>query len=434
MGDPTRRKRTMRQRWRTLRIRIGRLWSRAPGQTRVIVGFAITALVGSLVAVAIAKAQSALADDYRITVETNPDRISTRSGPIGGSYVVSTPIQDIGEPPNRQNNCIGRYEWAHSIGGIDADSTTARVTIDGLTEKTVHIDGISASVIESTSPSVGSNLTCPGRGEQPNIRSVLIDLDTNPPAIFTTDASGKATPFAFTVSKGQSEIINISATTNRCTCSWQATLSLSVDGEVQFYTVQAPGGKPFRTTASINAMWYQFIGGRWVEQRSGPDPAEPTPSPNEIPGPIADICDLATPHADSALQRKFSTQHDSESVRPGPGGNLLRHNGCTFVVDAQAPTATPTGKMLVDSMTVWLDGAKTDQLAKAEFDAFVKGYSLNGPGQSLPEIAQDAILFDGVFIARSGRLLLTVQISATSKDVQSRTRTVGEALLKELPT
>ena len=262
----------------------------------IVAGLAITAVVGALVTVVVAKVQSALDDDYRVAVESNPDRISTRTGPIGGSYLIARPIQDVGKPPNNENNCIGRYDWAHAMGGIDADSTSARLTIEGLTDKTVHINGISATIVESSAPSVGSNLTCPGRGEQPNTRSAVIDLDTNPPSVLTYDASGKLVPFAFTVSKGQSEVIDISATTNKCTCSWQAVISLSVDGEQRSYKVQARGNQPFKTTSSSNGKWYQWVSGKWVEQRTGPSAAEPPPDPKDMPGPIADICRQALPH------------------------------------------------------------------------------------------------------------------------------------------
>jgi hypothetical protein len=432
MADPTRAKRTWRQRRRTAGITIRRLWGKTPRWAAIVAGIAVTALIGTVATTVFTSVQSAVADDYRVTVESNPDRISTRTGPVGGAYVVAKPIQDIGEPPNKQNNCVGRYDWAHAMGGIDADSTIARVTIEGLTDTVVHIDGISAAVVATAAPSVGSNLTCPGRGEQSNIRSVTIDLDTNPPTVLTYDTTGKAVPFVFTVAKGQSEILDISATTNKCTCTWQATLNMSIDGKTQHYTVQAHGKQPFKTTASANAKWYQWIGGKWVEQRTGPDEAAPTPDPNELPGPIADICTLAAPHVAALLNRPHRTQRDAEAVRPGPGGNLLRHSGCTFAVDTPAPTATPAGETLNDTVNVWLDGAKTDPLAKAEFDAFVKNYSLTGPGQPLPDIAPDAVLFDGVFLVRTGRLLLTVQVSTASKGLQDQTRTLGKTVFKEL--
>ncbi|BCJ65726.1 hypothetical protein GCM10009779_02310 [Polymorphospora rubra] len=403
-----------------------------PGWAAIIAGIVLTAIVGATATAIVGKVQSAVADDYRVTVESNPDRITSRTGPIGGSYVVAKPIQDIGEPPIKENSCVGRYDWAYAMGGVDADSTAARVIIEGLTETVVHIDGISATVLETAAPSLGSNLTCRGRGEQPNVRYVTIDLDTNPPTVLTYDASGMAVPFVFTVSKGQSEVLDISATTNKCTCSWQVTLRLSIEGKAENYTVQARGKRPFKTTSSANAKWYQWVGGTWVEQRTGPDEAEPTPDPNELPGPIADVCLLASPHVAAVLNKPHRTQRDAEAIRPGPGGNLLRHSGCTFVADTPAPTASPTGETLIDSVNVWLDGAKTDPVAKTEFDVFAKNYSLNGPSQALPGVAQDAVLFDGVFLVRTGRLLLTVQISTDSRELQERTRALGEAVFKEL--
>jgi hypothetical protein len=124
-------RKTWRQRRRTMRIRLGRTLSRMPTWLQAATAIVATAVLGGIGTLAYTTIHDAFADKFRVTVETNPDRITTKTGAISGSYVVAKPIQAIGEPPNNANTCVGRYEWAHGLGGIDADSTSARVTVEG---------------------------------------------------------------------------------------------------------------------------------------------------------------------------------------------------------------------------------------------------------------------------------------------------------------
>jgi hypothetical protein len=246
------------------------------------------------------------------------------------------------------------------------------------------------------------------------------------------DKTGALVPFLFTVHKGQTEIFDITASTNKCTCQWDATIELTVNGKQERYTVRAAGNAPFKTTSSLDAKPYQWIDGRWADQSNDlPSPPTVTPAPQDLPGPVPDICKLAAPEATSILPKPVRTKPDANSVQTGAAGALLRHSGCTFVVNVPTPKHVPSTGVLLDSISTWVDGAKTDTLAKAEMEALVKGYSTNGPGRKLPELSSDAFLFEGVFVAQTGRMIVTVQVSSSREGLTKRTLVIGRTIFEK---
>jgi hypothetical protein len=434
MGSPERDDRkTFRQRRRTLRIKLGRMRSNMPRWLQAAAAIIVTGVLAAVGTLVYNTIHDAFTDKFRVTVESNPDRITTRTGALGGSYVIAKSIQSIGAPPNKANNCIGRYDWAHSIGGIDADSTSARVTIEGTTDNVVQIKGIAPKIISSSPPSVGSHLTCPGRGGSPEVRSVAIDLDAKPPTALTVDKTGAVVPFFFTVNKGQTETFDISAITAKCDCEWNVEISVNVDGKDETFTIMAKGSRNFRTTSSLDAKMYQWIDGRWTDVATAPQLPQPSAAPEDLPKSVPDVCRYAAPLAVPLLAAPVKTSTDAASVRLGAAQIPLRHSGCSYFSQVPPPSPLPPNGTLSDSVTVWLDGAKDGDGAKKELQALVAGYSSNHPPMKIDEPrADEAYLFPGVFVASKGRLILTVQVSSARKSFEGNARTLGHTLLERV--
>jgi hypothetical protein len=135
---------------------------------RKVVGALLTAFVvavlGAIGAVVGGAIVDSVRDDYRLTIEDNPDELSTATGPRGSAYIVPVPIEDVGDPSNRANTCVGRFEWARDLGGIDADTTFLRLTATAVGDHDIRITRFEPRVVQRDSPAVGTHLSCPGRG------------------------------------------------------------------------------------------------------------------------------------------------------------------------------------------------------------------------------------------------------------------------------
>ncbi|TFV88453.1 hypothetical protein E4P40_09855 [Blastococcus sp. CT_GayMR20] len=90
---------TRNRRLRTLARRYRNWWRRRKAAASLVTAF-VLAVVGAIGAVVGAAIVDWLTDDYRVTVEDNPDQLSTATGPRG-AYIVPVPIEDVGDPPTR---------------------------------------------------------------------------------------------------------------------------------------------------------------------------------------------------------------------------------------------------------------------------------------------------------------------------------------------
>jgi hypothetical protein len=73
-----------------------------------------------------------------VYVERNRDRIHSTTGPVGGSYPLDVPVDDIGPPPGDGQACAGRHDWAVGMGAVDADSTAGRMTSEGASDRVMR--------------------------------------------------------------------------------------------------------------------------------------------------------------------------------------------------------------------------------------------------------------------------------------------------------
>lgn len=376
-----------------------------------VVAAAITALVG----LALNDWWEGRKPAYVLIVEKNPDRISIATGTVGDSagYVVTgRSIGEIGPPPIRDNVCQGRYEWAtERYQAADADSSTARITLEGRKDEEVQLYDVDIEKLaEDKLPRSGLHLACPGQGGKPDIRRLDVDLDDPSLAVRASDASG-AIPLLFTVEKGGSEVIDVSATTAACDCLWEATLHLR-SGDREF--TERVG--PFHTVASIELPTYHWIDGDWLDIDGDPAPIEAPPPP-----PAVAACELITREEAAAFLRSGVREPTGGPSQPtqGASGATVQLSMCSFASDREAdPDADPQG--LIDSITVFYGAAASPEDADEEYEALLEGFGRQATGRPAHGFGEEATIFDGVLVARFGREILQVQVSASDPALMRR--------------
>lgn len=210
-----------------------------------------TALIGALVAYFAPGALDRLTGEDRLQVrlETNPATIDTFSE-LSQHALVPRGQRVSGDPGP---GCGGFYSWISPFGGVPAGETNFRVIAQGGGDQTL-ISGIRARVIERNSPLSGTGFLCPSQAGL-KVRAVALDLDEPTPTGQVVKygtgevvEKGKGRPVAFTVSEDETEVFDISATTEECYCRWILELVTTQDGNQEIISV--PGdGSPFETTA-----------------------------------------------------------------------------------------------------------------------------------------------------------------------------------------
>lgn len=382
---------------------------------------AVTAL-GTVAGTSIAES---IKDDYKITVEDNPDNISSRTGPRGGAYIVPAPIEDVGDPPNMTNSCVGRYEWARDQQGIDADTTVIRLTVGAEGDHKIRVTGFEPKVITRDSPAIGTHLNCPGRGEQPELRSVGVDLDADPPTTSVTDAQGLPIPTIFDVSGDDQETFEVTANTVTCDCSWVLDVHLLVDGEERTETVHASNGKPFHTSSSTNARSYRFIDGAWQPEDEAGGNGLPGSEP-QPPTPVSPCDLLDTPAVAGLLQQGVTPEPTGPVTSPGLSEALLTETRCSWTGTNTSAGGSQGSGAALDSVEVVLAQFNDDERAATELDAEVPMF----PGVVVTTFAgaDQAFAGEGTAIARLGSLLVRVSVIYDSTQSPS----ISERLINDV--
>jgi hypothetical protein len=210
-----------------------------------------TAVIGALVAYFAPGALDRLTGEDRLQVrlETNPATIDTFSSL--SHYALVPRGQRVSGNPGE--GCAGFYPWISDFGGVPAGETNFRVIAQGGGDQTL-ISGIRARVIERKPPLSGTGFLCPSQAGL-KVRSVALDLDDPNPTGQVVEygtgqvvEKGKGAPVSFTVSEDETEVFDISATTEECYCKWVLELVTTQDGDEEI--ISLPGdGSPFETTA-----------------------------------------------------------------------------------------------------------------------------------------------------------------------------------------
>jgi hypothetical protein len=168
-----------------------------------------------------------------------------------------------------------------SHGGFVADESVVQVSIQGESSRTVTLTGIDFTVERRPRPP-GAVFLQPC-GDAIHGRYVVADLDRQPVAVSGTaddaeavldpvdpvsgaaESSYKPISFPWTVSVTDPLLLQVVASTKRCSCTWRAEIAWSsgeqtgvipIDGDGSGYTVVGSQGvKAFANTGSGRSVW-----------------------------------------------------------------------------------------------------------------------------------------------------------------------------------
>ena len=349
---------------------------------------------------------------FRIEIEENPDKIVTESGePVGATYLLPLPIASVPPAPDAADSCLHRFDWATQQDGVQSDVSNLRLTVEGISEDNVQIVGVHARTVARNPPSLGSQISCEGRGGQPPLRSITVDLDANPPTAQLIDAAGKPIPI-LTLMKGEVEIIDVTASSFTCDCQWELVFDMKVAGEAQSVVVRGASG-PFRTASSQSAKAYTFTAGSWHEQESGMNSGSPM---RQIPGtPVPDACSLLTEEELAAiLGQPFKTERATTSVTNG-AAVPIEWASCTWS-STTLPASVPPSGVLNSSVTDEVHRAADSEKARLEFDAMIRGYGQGADTSiAVPGVGDQAVIVSTsngpIFLSRKGSLVGIAYVS-----------------------
>lgn len=405
------------------RDRLVAWWRQLGGGPQVVVGVIVliaTAVVGALAQELVPRLVDRFdgqPDPFIVVVQRNPDHITTDHGHVGGSYLFDLPLQEIGAPPEDEDSCVGRYEWAREKGGVDADATTVRVTVEATNAELIHVEHLDVEIVDASPPPPGTHITCPGRGATPEIRTVSILLDDeHGPEVETTDDDGNSIPFLFQVGKGEAEVLDVTALAPECDCTWRATLHIRVEGEVYEFTLD-DDGRPFRTVSSLGARSYRWIDGEWFDE----DIATPTPSatsPPTIDNTIA--CNIVSQREiDQLLGMPSTVTPEYNDAGPGASGIETQSSACSYVGESGEGG-------LHTSLTVDVTTADTEERAEQELQTRVDLMSEGAARTPVEHLGDEAFRIRGGLIARRASEILAIYV--VTADGRDRTGAVERLL------
>ena len=220
------------------------LWKRLLTVPGILITTALTAAVSWAVSLGLTQLSTSTIsphDAVAITTETDPGRIS---GLITAGRAAIFPLttKTTGDPGA---GCDGFYEWSVTNGGIDANISTVQVVVQGKVDGAVLLNAMRVKVIAKNPPVRGIIATCPTAGNAQR-RSIEVNLDSSNQNV-VYKSSGVASPFGFTLAKGETEAFIVTASTTRAAYSWLIELDLVVDGKPVTIPIGPPNG--FHTSA-----------------------------------------------------------------------------------------------------------------------------------------------------------------------------------------
>ena len=147
------------------------------------------------------------------------------------------------------------------------------VVVQGKSDAAVLLSQLQPKIVSGPSRRKhGIQISCPSQGDA-EIRAITVDLDRGR----TRYRSKGGAPFGFTVAKGETETLDIVATTRRATYKWVLKLELIVAGKKEELTID-DHGRPFQTTGGPSRAWWSWnwdYQGTWFNDAPGPKPSIP---------------------------------------------------------------------------------------------------------------------------------------------------------------
>jgi hypothetical protein len=181
---------------------------------------------------------------------------AARTDLLPPGFVFPRPVEELPPAPAAWDQ---HSAWADGLGGVDAGSTVVEIVVQGRGSTPVILQDLRVEVLERRPPLVGTYLL-PAGADLVDVRYLTADLDGNPPQLtlgegFVEGAGGWSFPLR--VSAQEVEVLYLIARTAACDCSWVAELDYVAQGNAGHLRID-DGGRPFRTTATTNAVAYQL--------------------------------------------------------------------------------------------------------------------------------------------------------------------------------
>jgi hypothetical protein len=159
-------------------------------------------------------------------------------------------------PPADPSSPQARVSWAERNGGIDAFNTALTVVIQGRSDASVILSGLTVDVVSRDRPPTGTFAPALGAGGI-GVRYFLVDLDQRSPEAVLGELNEpqpgqRPINFPYKVSLSDPEVFMIFASTERCDCRWILKLHWQ-SGDKEGTTTIRDGDEPFRTASGSAA-------------------------------------------------------------------------------------------------------------------------------------------------------------------------------------
>ena len=196
-----------------------------------------------------------------ISVRVEPAGSYIAAWPGGETYVFPSSVgagPDVLSSADRTAAYKYSWGWAAERGGVAGSPQIVRLKVSGKGDEEVSITRISARVVQRSEPVRGWFLRQTLGCETEQIRMAEIDLDSPNPAVlyYTSFGTGESKTLSLTVTRVDSEQIELLARTRQSTIDWKVEVFYSApDGNGS--VVVPESGKPFRVTAETASKAYR---------------------------------------------------------------------------------------------------------------------------------------------------------------------------------
>ena len=204
------------------------------------------------------------ASPARIGVTVLPPGTFASAHPYAPYYVV--PRERFRDPSKltrlARNNLITKPESAVGKGALPGSPQIVRLSLRGVTDEPVTVDGVRAQIVSDAPPLRGWFTAAPGCMVQP-IRRAKLNLDSPRAATRYVGADKRSSKtLSLKLDRADEQVIELQAATRRHRVAWLIELTIrNQDGDPTTLTLD-DGGKPFRVTSERSSRSYQPIYGQ----------------------------------------------------------------------------------------------------------------------------------------------------------------------------
>jgi cytochrome b len=185
-------------------------------------------------------------ETFHVTVLDEPTATSTH-GSAGGYLFPPDTVSSL-PAPDEPTSCTRWSSWALAHGGTRVYTTEVAFTVAALGNNAVRVHSAALVVDRKPGPVVGDQITCAEGGPIP-VSYLSLDLDKEQYTYqYPNDGSlrGASRPFGLQIAPGQSEQVQVVATSLDCYCTWYLDLLIEVNG-IEHHKRVDDDGHPFVT-------------------------------------------------------------------------------------------------------------------------------------------------------------------------------------------